>query len=220
MKTRALGVIGLGLVLFFCGQLVGSVNAAELRGEWTADKTRSKAGEIHFTFNRPSPKGGWNMSGETFKMADLQGVSAAQIEGATRTDINFTIVGDAGSFACEGMFREGRGTGFWTFAPSEAFRADMSRRGYGPLSDEDLMRAALNRLTRKYVDDLKAVGFDKVEYKELLRASGDGVTPGFIRDVRAAGFADATLAQFARAADNGVTAAFIREVRDAGSTLR
>lgn len=192
--------------------------AAPIEGEWTAGFNKKDRSEVYINFSRRSDMHGFNISGETFKFAELQGLTAGQMESTARADVTFTIARDAGTFACDGMFRDGRGTGFWSFTPSETFRSDMKTRGYGYLNDEELMRAALNRLTRKYVDELKAAGYDKVEYKELLRAAGDGVTIAYIRDIKAAGFPDLTLKQMSRAADNGVTAAFVREMRSFGFT--
>lgn len=198
--------------------IFASAQTKQIEGEWTATVSKKTPGDIHFTFSRRSDGNGFNMSGETFKMAELQGLTATHLDATARSDAKFTILGDAGTFACDGMFREGRGTGFWTFSPSEAFRNDMKNRGYGYLNDEELMRAALNKLTRKYVDELKAAGYDKVEYKDLLRASGDGVTAAYIRDIKSAGFPDLSLKQLTRAADNGVSVAFVRDMRSSGFT--
>lgn len=196
--------------------LANTAFAAEIEGTWTAQRSTKDPAKIYFQFNRNSSGGGFNMSGEYFKLAETQGITNAQIDSASRADVNFSIVGDAGSIVCEGMFTTGRGTGFWKFTPSETFRSDMKSRGYGPLNDEELLRAAFNKLTRKYIDELKSAGFENVEYKELLRAAGDGVSIAYIREMKEIGFPNLTLKQLSRAADNGVTVAFVREVRAAG----
>lgn len=202
--------------IFTLFPLSNTALAAEIEGSWTAQHSTKDPNRIYFSFSRDSSRGGFNMSGETYSLAEIKGISASQVDSASRSDVSFTIVGDAGSIVCDGMFQNGRGTGFWKFSPSEAFRSDMKARGYGPLLDEELLRAAMNKLTRGYIDELRSVGFENVEYKELLRAAGDGVTILFIREMKEAGFPGATLKQFSRAADNGVTAAFVREVRSAG----
>lgn len=212
--------LSFALVVAFGGAFYSSeafaATRADIAGEWIASVGKKDPSDIHITFSRSSAGPGFNMSGETFKAAELQGVTPAQIGSAMRADVRFTMAADAGTFACEGMFREGRGTGFWTFSPSEAFRTDMKGRGYGYLNDEELLRAALTRLTLKYIDELKSAGYGQIEYKELVRAAGDGVTAAFIRELKAAGFTAPTIEQLARAADNGVTAAYMRDIQATG----
>src|SRR3990170_3045118 len=112
-----------------------------LSGEWTAELKRTKIGEIQFTFHRRSEKGGISMTGDTLSLNEFQGLTQETASSA-RVNVNFNIIREAGTFACEGFFREGKGAGFWSFAPSRSFAAAMRERGYGDLTDEDLLRAA------------------------------------------------------------------------------
>ena len=83
------------------------------------------------------------MSGETFKTSEIQGVTSGPDKFGYTFGRQFQYCRRCRIVCLRGMFRDGRGTGFWTFSPSENFRSDMKNRGYGYLNDEELMRAAL-----------------------------------------------------------------------------
>lgn len=186
-----------------------------LTGEWTAEIQPSKPGEIHLMFHRRSETGGFSMNGETMALGELQGLSA-EAASAARSNVNFNIVREAGTFACEGYFRAGRGAGFWTFAPSQSFAADMRGRGYPDLTDEDLLRAALRRLTTKFIADLKSVGYDRLDFKQLLRAASHNVNADFVREMQAAGYQGLSIEELVRARNHNINSAYIQEVRAMG----
>lgn len=186
-----------------------------ITGQWTAEVSRQTPGEIQLTFHRRSEAGGFNMSGARFPLADMQGLNAEAIFSA-RADVNFNVVRQAGTFACEGYFREGKGAGFWTFMPSRSFASAMRERGYDALTDEDLLKAALHKLTTDYIQDLKSAGYDRLEFKELLRALSHGVTGEFIRELNSAGYQNLTMKELVRARNHNIGGRYIDEVRAMG----
>lgn len=186
-----------------------------LSGEWTAEFKPSKPGEIEFTFQRRSENGGFNMTGHTLSLSEFRGLPADAVSSA-RTSVNFSIVREAGTFTCEGLFREGRGAGFWTLTINQSFVSALRSRGYDNLSEEDLLRAALHNLTTKYIDDLKAAGYDRLEFKELNRAATHDITPQYIRELQAAGYEGLTMAELIRARNHEIDSAYIKEVRAMG----
>jgi hypothetical protein len=186
-----------------------------LTGEWTAELQPSKPGDIRLTFHRRSEAGGFSMNGQTMALGELQGLSG-EAASAAKANVNFNIVREAGTFACEGYFRAGRGAGFWTFAPSQSFAAGMRERGYPNLTDEDLLRAAFNHLTTKFVADLKSVGYDRLEFKQLLRAASHNVNADFVREMQAAGYQGLSMEELVRARNHNIDGAYIQEVRAMG----
>ncbi|HEY0101649.1 MAG TPA: hypothetical protein VGB76_22170 [Pyrinomonadaceae bacterium] len=186
-----------------------------LSGQWTAEVRRDKPGEIQMTYHRHSETGGFNISGDTFALSELQGLSAETALSA-RTNVNFKLVRQAGTFACEGYFREGRGAGFWTFTPSQSFVSAMRERGYSNLTDGDLLRAALHNLTTNYIEDLKSAGYDRLEFKQLLRASSHSITPAFIREMQSAGYQGLTMEELVRARNHNIDSRYVGEVRAMG----
>lgn len=188
---------------------------AQLSGEWVAEFRRNKPGEIHFTFHRRSEGGGVSMTGDSLSLSEFQGLGADAAT-AARTNVNFSIVREAGTFQCEGFFREGKGAGFWTLTPNQNFVAAMRGRGYDRLSDEDLLRAALHNLTTKFADELKAAGYDRLTFEQLNRAITHDVTPQYVREMQGAGYQGLTMEELVRARNHDVDAAYVRQVRAMG----
>src|SRR5215211_3459071 len=58
----------------------------QLSGEWVAEFRSNKPGEIHFTFHRRSEGGGFNMTGDSLQLTELQGLSA-DVASAARTNV-------------------------------------------------------------------------------------------------------------------------------------
>ena len=194
-----------------------SAQAAQsaLTGEWTAEFSRTKPGEIQMNFNRRSKEGGFNMSGDTVSLSEVQGLTAEAASSA-KANVNFQIAREAGTFACEGYFRDGRGAGFWTFTASPGFVSAMRGRGFLNLTDEDFLRAALHNLTTKFIEDLKAVGYDHLEFQELLRAAGHDVTADYVREMRSAGYDRLSLEELVRARNHDINSQYIKEVQSMG----
>jgi uncharacterized protein (UPF0335 family) len=186
-----------------------------LSGQWTAEMNRNKPNEIQMTYHRRSEGGGFNMSGNTVPLGELQGLTTEAVFSA-RANVTFNVVRQAGTFACDGYFREGKGAGFWTFTPSQSFVSAMRERGYGNLTGEDLLRAALHNLTTNFIEDLKSAGYDRLEFKQLLRASSHNVTGDFIREMQSAGYQGLTMEELVRARNHDVDSRYIREVRAMG----
>ena len=65
----------------------------------------------------------------SFNPSVFRGLPTEQIMSATQTMVRFDIVRDAGTFACEGYFRDGRGSGTFVFQPNPEFRARMQALG-------------------------------------------------------------------------------------------
>jgi len=200
----------------------GKVNAVHsipaqstLTGQWTAELNRNRPGEIQLTYHRRSEGGGFSMSGGTVPLGELQGLTAEAALSA-RENVNFNVVRQAGTFACEGYFREGKGAGFWTFTPSQSFVSAMRERGYDNLTDEDLLRAALHKLTTNFIEDLKSAGYDRLAFTQLLRASSHGVTAEFIREMQSAGYQDLSMEELVRARNHNVDSRYVKEVRAMG----
>jgi uncharacterized protein (UPF0335 family) len=195
--------------------VVGVQTQNTITGQWTAEVKRDKPGEIQMTYHRRSETGGFSMTGGSVPLGELQGLTSEAVLSA-RSNVNFNVIREAGTLACEGYFREGKGAGFWTFTPNGSFLAAMRERGYGDLTGEDAFRAAMNKLTMSFIEDLKSAGYDHIEFKHLLRAASHGVTPSFIREMQSAGYQNLTLEELVRARNHNVNGQYVKEVRAMG----
>src|SRR3982751_6028143 len=187
---------------------------SEIKGQWTAEFSAKKSGRIQITFIRRS-EGGSNMMGESLSLSELQGLSP-EASNASDATVSFNIVREAGTFACEGAFRAGKGAGFWTFTPNGSFVSAMQSRGYGSLSDDDLLRAAMHNLTTKYIDELKAAGYDKLTFEQVSRGAGHDVTVGFIREMQSIGYSNLTMEELIRARNHEIDSQYAKEVQAMG----
>ena len=213
-----------GLFAFSAAFIVTADNAVNvkaqvpqktIKGEWFADFNRSKSGKIHFTFQRRSETGGFSMTSNSLPLGELQGLSA-ETSSAANTNVTFRIEREAGTFVCEGLFREGKGTGFWTLTPNERFVSAMRGRGYDNLTEEDLLRAALHNLTTKFLDDLKTAGYDQLTFEEVRRALTHNVTPQFIREMKSAGYENLKLEELVRARNHSIDGEYVKDVKAMG----
>ena len=187
-----------------------------LEGEWTARTSTKHPGEVQLNFTRRSENGGTNMNGTTYKLSELSGLGSDVLSAAARTDVRFSLVREAGTVVCEGMFRDQMGAGFWKFEPSAGFRTDMKNRGFGPLTDEELLRATFGGLTGKYIDDLKAAGYGDLDFDMLVRAANHDITIAYVKEMRSAGYTDLRMDDLIRARNHDVDAAYIKRVADMG----
>lgn len=183
-------------------------------GGWTAKFDSGKPGKIEVTFVRQNRGTSWT---ERFTPSSSELKSFA-LEGATsaNTSVNFQIEREAGTFECEGYFRDGKGAGFWTFSPSQSFISAMQRRGYDNLTEDDLFAAAIGNVTVKLIEDLKSFGYDRLSFEQLFRAGAFRVTPEFIRAWRSAGFNDLSFEKLVHLGTFTVTPEYLNEIKAAG----
>jgi uncharacterized protein (UPF0335 family) len=191
------------------------ISSKTLKGDWSAEFDAKKPAQIYFTLQRRNGNDGYNMTSDDLPLTELQGLTTDALSSA-RTNVSFNIVREAGTFACEGYFSSGRGTGFWTLAPNEKFIAAMKSRGYANLTDEDLLRAAFNDLTIKFIDDLKTAGYNGLTFDEVVRAHNHDVDAEFVKEVKAMGFERQPMDSLIRMRNHEINAEFVNEMKSAG----
>lgn len=197
----------------FTGASTATQNS--ITGQWLADFNRKNADEVQLTIIRRSDRGGQHNSSNGISLNELQGLTRQQATGA-RTDVNFRIVREAGTFQCEGFFQEGRGAGHWTLTPNQSFVSTMRSRGYENLSEDDLFSAALFDINIKAIEDLKATGYDRLSFEELVEASIFKVTGDFAREMKSAGFENLAFKQLVEARIFKVDSQYAKEVQGMG----
>ena len=194
-----------------------SMNAAQtaLTGQWVAQFDPNKPAVLSIMFTRRGEDNGSYMTTDNISRDELQGFPP-DANSSAKTNVHFRIVREAGTFDCEGYFGAGKGAGFWTLTPSQSFISAMRARGYGNLTEEDLLRAALHNLTTKFIEDLKAVGYDRLEFRQLLRAASHEITPAYVREMQAAGYPSLSMEQIIRARNHDIDSQYIKEVQAMG----
>jgi uncharacterized protein (UPF0335 family) len=186
-----------------------------MTGQWIARFDARQPAVINMMFSRQDEKGSSYSTTDNISRGELQGLPS-DISSLAKTNVNFRVVREAGTFDCEGYFSAGKGVGFWTLAPSQSFVSAMHSRGYDNLTEEDLLRAALHNLTTKFIEDLKSVGYDHLEFQQLLRAAGHEVTASFIREMQAAGYQGLSMEELVRARNHEINSQYIKEAQAMG----
>jgi hypothetical protein len=184
-----------------------------VNGVWNAKLTSNTSG-IDITLQRQSTFTTWTER-LTLSESELKGFLLGGVASA-KENLRFQIVREAGTFECEGYFRDGKGAGFWTFTPSQNFISAMRSRGYGNLTEDNLFAAAIANVSVKMIEDLKSFGYDRLSFDQLFRAGAFRVTPEFIRAWRSAGFNNLSFEKLVNLGTFNVTPVYLNEIKAAG----
>ncbi len=225
----ALPVLFLAILISGDGSLVNAQSSKRdqpwagsvIDGQWFAEVSTKKPGKMYFSFQRRVDKDGESYntsSSRDMPLSEFQGLPAdvATVTGAPKTSVNFSIVREAGTFQCEGVFSEGKGVGFWKLTPSTKFISAMRERGYDNLTEQNLLSAAMNNITAKFSDDLKSAGYGGLTFEQLRRAATHDLTPQYIRELRSAGYENLTIEELVRARNHDIDTDYLKEVKAMG----
>ena len=192
-RTRlpALGALALAALIGCAGvahaQPPARSSGAGITGQWMIEPG-DKAGLLQLTLQRNDGSRHHHMSTNDIVAAtQVRGLDWKQAESSTGAAFRFQIQRDAGSFACEGWFRAGKGSGHFIFTPSAGFVSDLRGFGYTGLSDEQVFSLAVHDVTRAYLRELARLGYKRVPYEQLIAMHIHGVTPAYIRALAALG---------------------------------
>jgi uncharacterized protein (UPF0335 family) len=130
--------------------------------------------------------------------------------------VRFQLKRDAGTFNFEGWFKEGNGSGHFTFAPSSSFAADLNRLGFGQANGEQLQSLAMSDVGFAYINELKAQGYDTATIDQLVRMGNHGVRIDYLQGLKSLGYNVKTTDLIVRMKDHGVSMNFIRELSALG----
>jgi hypothetical protein len=115
--------------------------------------------------------------------AGVLGLSDAKIDGAP-AKATFSVQRDAGTFRFSGIVGSGRGTGPFTFTPSQPFVQGIAQRGLALKATRDVMTAAIVDLTLPYIDSIRAAGYSDMPYDQYVAFRAVGVTPQSIAEMQ------------------------------------
>jgi len=230
-KRRMIYGIGLAALIavavWFGGGLVflrthADVSAPQARaeeahtGQWIIEPGRD-ANWLHLTLMYSSERQGrgQSMHGSRLSPDQLRGLGSAQMMSAG-TNVQFQLVRDAGTFNCEGWFKNGRGSGHFVFAANPAFVAELKRRNYEAPTDTQLFRLALSDTGLGLLDELQAQGYERPTLDQLVRMGDHGVSLEYLRALKAQGYNVQSVDLLTRMVDHGVTVSFIKELDTLG----
>ena len=186
---------------------------ATITGNWKAEVGKADQ-PLSFSIWRSGPDSFFQASSDV-PLASLKGLSR---DDALRHDasVRFEIVRDAGVFRCDGKFDRGKGSGRWTYAPDATFGADMARRGFENLSEEELFKLAVHDVSRAFCDEMKASGYGNPSFEDLLALRVHDIRRAYVEGLAAAGYPHLPLEELLECRIHEVTPDFIAQLRSLG----
>src|SRR5262249_1745276 len=126
-------------------------------------------------------------SSQAIPKEQLVGLTPAQVSSAGSM-VHFQIKREAGSLDCEGWFKEGKGSGHFTFSPDAKFAAALKQRGLETPSAEQQFSLALRDVGLVLLDELKTQGYEQPSLDQLVRIGTHGVQLDYIKGLAKQGY--------------------------------
>jgi hypothetical protein len=149
---------------------------------------------------------------------DLQGLADAAF--GAGAPMRFRIVREAGTLACEGEGRGGRGEGECRFARDDTYFNGLRQRGVAVSGDWEALQLAWFEVPLALLDELKRQGYDTPKAGELIGAGVFRISVGWLRDLDAAGYRQQRLGDLIPFRIFKIDAAFIRDLKAANPRLK
>lgn len=171
-----------------------------------------EASDVQFTVTYGG--GGYHMSSNNRPLADLTGVTRAQLEDGGH--IHFKLLRDAGTLDCDGVAAHGEALGACAFIANPGFAKTLAARGAGEATEGQLFGMTLHDVGLAYLDELERQHYATASADDLVRAGEHGVRLAYLKDMGAQGYRGGRLDEVTLARDHGVSPKSIQELRDAG----
>lgn len=200
-----------------------SAQAERFEGQWLVEY-RTDEGKTSLTLSYKEERQGtdgrqhrsnWNTT-RNVAPDSLRGLTREQALSAAGTNVRFELRRDAGTFVCEGWFRQGNGSGHFNFVPDPGFAAELTRRGVGTPDTRQLFRLAMAEAGLALLDELKSADYQQPTIDELVRMGEHGVREDYVRGLKELGYRLGTVEKLVRMRDHGVSLEYVGELRDAG----
>jgi hypothetical protein len=197
---------------------------AATEGAWTASADEKRPDRFHMNITR----GRHGNMGATWLINEFTGLTRAQIDAATMTQVQFEMRREAGNGVFEGTFRRGKGAGQFTFTANPAYldtiramgiETRREKRKHKDWDEEDQLFAfAMHDVSTAYIRSMIAEGY-KVSLEEYLTMRIFDITVEYIREMRSLGFKDISHDELVSSRIHKVTPQFVRDMRAAGWDL-
>jgi hypothetical protein len=184
---------------------------------WTieADPAQRAKQRVQFGLTRRTANHRW-MHSNTRPLANLTGLTAAQLGSDSDTRVAFRLERDAGTIRCEGVARRWQGKGECRFEANAAFAAALAERGHGRASDGQLFSLALYDLGYAWLDEMKRQGYARPTVTEIVRAGDHGTDLEYLKGMGGRGYRVGSLAALIDMRDHGVTPDYVSELARLG----
>jgi hypothetical protein len=187
-------------------------------GQWLAEfRTGEERVQLSFRYNIRGE--GFNDSSNTsFRIApdQLQGLTREQAMSSAGGRVQFQLKRDAGTLYCEGWFKNGQGSGHFTFSANPAYTAELRRQGYSSPTAEQQFSMALHDVSFAFIEELKAQNYPRPTLDQLVETGTHGVSLEYLRGLKALGYVLRSVESLIEMRDHGVSLNFINELAALG----
>lgn len=189
-------------------------------GQWIIEPARGTSSlQLTLTYSQEKSGGKWGRGSSITSF----GIASDQLRGLTQSqmmtsgsNVQFQLVRDAGTFNCEGWFKQGKGSGHFVFASNAAFVSELRKRNYQAPTEAQLFSMAMNDVGVAFIEELRAQGYDSPTLDQLVRMGDHGVTLEYVRELKAQGYSVQSVELVTRMVDHGVSVSFIKEMEGLG----
>src|ERR1700704_3967684 len=191
-QVRLIAVLGLLALLWACYPVIDtsySIPQDLGTSQWLIEfRTGEAKVHIELRYERKSEKGNHSSShGFTIDPSLLSGLTREQAMSAG-THVQFQLKRDAGMFNFEGWFKEGNGSGHFTFAPDRSFAAQLSSQGVGSATDEQLLSLAMSDTGFALINELRVQGYERPTLDQLVAMGNHGVSVDYVQGLKSYGY--------------------------------
>ena len=219
-QIRLVVVLGL-LALFWACYPVADTSYSNPQetgtGQWLIEfRTGETKVHIEMRYEHKSEKGtGFSSHGFQIDPSQLSGLTREQaMSGGTH--VQFQLKRDAGTFNFDGWFKEGNGSGHFTFMPDRTFASNLTSQGYGSPTDEQLLSLAMSDTGFVLINELKSQSYERPTLNQLVDLGNHGVSAEYVQGLKSYGYQVKTIDNLVRMRDHGVTLKFISEMAALG----
>lgn len=192
----------------------GSTDEDRVTGQWMIE-AEPESDLVLLSIRRRTESNGIHQSSFRIPLDNLPGLTRAQMD-SNGSPVRFRIDRDAGTFDCEGWFKDGSGSGQFVFSAGQGYLSEMSKLGYDTLSNEQLFSMAVHEVGLFFVYGLKALGYEHPSVDQLITMRVHGVTTDFIIELKTLGYDHPSIGDLVSMRIHGVTTGFIKALKTLG----
>jgi hypothetical protein len=187
--------------------------------QWTVGRAArdEEPAHIQLSIGYPSTTGsgvGWTRG--AVSLAELQGLTEAELNATAETNVRFRIVRDAGTLACSGSALRYRGTGQCRFLPNERFATVLEQRGIGSPTERQQFSLTIHDTGYALIEELVRQHYARPTLDEFVSAGSNGIDVDYLRAMDAAGYRFGDVRTLIRAQANSVSPQFVLDLKTRG----
>lgn len=203
--------------------LLTTASAFAIDGAWTAMPHPNRPDSLYFDMTY----GITSHFGDTMRIAEFSGLTAAQIDATVSTPVNFEWRREPGTISFEGSFRGRKGAGQFTFTPNPSFlrsvaalgvENDVHRYKADRSEENQLFWLTMHDVSTAFIKSMQAIGY-RTTLETYMKMRMFGVSPDYVREMKALGFGDLDERELIESRIHRVTPEYVRTMRAAGYDL-